>query len=296
MRIRHAIVVLGVGVLALTAASGALSRAARKSAGALRACPTRDRNVPISRSAGATSSVVPMGARQVLLCRYSGLDSFPQPVRGAFGLRDDLLVTQRATVASLASQLNRLPVPPRVVACPADDGEAIVAIFRYRSGVANPVDVGLSGCTLVTNDHLTRCAALAAGRRLLDRLMAMTSGMGVGISSAVRAALLKDALRDARDAGDQHPFDIQAIKTTYLEAESLFGPDRSYDMPASAPVYAFAERGEFTAYLAPAPPGAPAPTGTVQGAILTKALRVTDGYLNNRYPRLRSAGRPVQLR
>ena len=295
MRVRYLAVVGAVGVLALAASCRAASNASLSAGAAALACPGRDRTVPVSSRPGATSSLVPEGVREVLLCRYSGVGPRPVPAREAFRLLDDLLVTERSTVSSLASQFNALPPALGAVACPADFGTAIIAVFRYPSGAEDPVKAGLSGCTLVTNGHRTRTAASVAGSRLLNQLKAMTSGTGVGISHKVRTTLLKDALRSARNAGDPHPYDIEAVKTTYLEAESLFGPDRSYDIQNWAPVYVFAERGKFTAYLSSPPAGAAFPTGTVEGAILTPSLRVTDGYLSNHYPQLRAAGKPVRL-
>lgn len=296
MRVRYFTVVGAACVFALAASGGAASSVSLSAGAAALACPARDRTVPVRWRQGATSSLIPEGAREVLLCRYSGIGPHPAPADEAFRLLDDLLVTERSTVGSLASRFNALPAALGTVACPADFGTAIIAVFHYRFGPEDSVKAGLSGCTLVTNGHLTLTAAFAAGSRLLTQLKAMTSGTGAGISRKVRTALLNDALRSARNAGDPHPYDIEAVKTTYLEAESLFGPDRSYDIPNWAPVYALAERGKFTAYLSSPPAGAPFPTGGVESAILTPSLRVTDDYLNNHYPQLRAAGKPVRLR
>jgi hypothetical protein len=238
---------------------------------------------------------VPDGPSEVLLCRYSGLGVNPPSSPRAFRLVDDLFVVNRSTVTTLAGALDRLPVLGGTFSCPADFADAVVAEFRYRSGPADPVRVGLSGCDLVSNGHVHRAALFSSGQSLVKQLVAMTSGTGVGISKHARTGLLKLMLRTASGAGDAHPYDIEAVKTTYLEAELLMGPDRSPDVPAYAPVYLVAERGNFTAYNAPRPPGAPPPRGTVNAAIFTASLRVTDGFLGNRYPRMRDAGRVVRL-
>ncbi len=231
----------------------------------------------------------------MLLCRYSGLAGNPRS-RAAFRLTDDLLVTDHRVVGSMGSKLDGLPSSPGPVACPADFGDAVVAVFGYGPGADDLVRLDLHGCNPVSNGRLTRTARFAAGQALLAQIEAMTSHTGIGISRKVRTVLSNDALRDARDAGDRHPFDIEAVKTTYLKAEKLIGPDRANDLPAWEPVYVFAERGRFTAYLAPIPFGASPPAGTAQGAILTTHLRVTDGFLSHHYPALTKAGKPVSLR
>lgn len=115
------------------------------------------------------------------------------------------------------------------------------------------------------------------------------------ISMRTQDALWRWALTNSEQSGDAHPYDVKAVKTTYLRAEEVVGGDRSSGQADNATVYLLAMRGHFTASHASVPLGAPVPTGTVSGAIFTLSLRVTDGFLNRTYPRLSRVGRPVSL-
>ncbi|MDQ6807762.1 MAG: hypothetical protein M3065_23060 [Actinomycetota bacterium] len=140
-------------------------------------CPSRDRHILRSTTAGASATLVPAGVRQLLLCRYSGLGSAPEPVGSAsFRLLARGLVTNHATVRSLARKLNALKPAIGVTACPNDDGTAIIAFFRYGSTpkADDPVRVDLSGCSSVTNGHLQRTADTVSGLKLLRQLKRLT--------------------------------------------------------------------------------------------------------------------------
>jgi hypothetical protein len=83
-------------------------------------------------------------------------------------------VTDAATVARLARELDALPKPtPGAVNCPADFGDAVIAIFAYPTGDADPVTVGLSGCQSVGNGHLSRLAGFARSA-VVRQLAALT--------------------------------------------------------------------------------------------------------------------------
>ncbi|MGI8571901.1 MAG: hypothetical protein ACR2L9_04640 [Solirubrobacteraceae bacterium] len=141
-------------------------------------CPSRDQPVPSSSTTGADATLVPAGARQVLLCRYRGFGVDPKPVgSGSFRLIAHHLVSTRATVKGLASELNALKPATGVRACPSDNGTAIIAFFRYGSApkADDPVTVDLSGCSSVTNGHLQRTAGTLSGLKLLRQLEALTA-------------------------------------------------------------------------------------------------------------------------
>ena len=92
-------------------------------------------------------------------CRYNGLPNPPPlSVAGipAFGLVAQHLVLDQATVTALASQLDAIPPTTGAYSCPPDFGTAIIAFFRYASGAANPVRVGLSGCEAISNGYANR--------------------------------------------------------------------------------------------------------------------------------------------
>ncbi len=138
-------------------------------------CPDRDRRRLTSTATGASAMLVPPGAREVLLCRYSAAGLAPKSVPLA-RLIAHRLVTRLATVESLASALNALRTQQGPYACPADNGKAIIAFFRYSLRSDDPVTIGLSGCSIVTNGHLNRLAGVtASGRGLLSQLDALLS-------------------------------------------------------------------------------------------------------------------------
>lgn len=181
---KHLVVAGAVGLmLAGTggAVAGALDRPSATSAhdGQLSRtyafCPDHDRHVIRSTTTGAAKTLVPAGARQVLLCRYTGLGAHPTPSRGGFRLIAHRRVTRLATVNRLAAGLDALKEPRGAVACPSDSGAALIAFFRYRSGSDDPVTVKLGGCSPVTNGHLTRgFAAPDTGRQLIRQLESLT--------------------------------------------------------------------------------------------------------------------------
>ncbi|MGH2851920.1 MAG: hypothetical protein ACRDLP_15050 [Solirubrobacteraceae bacterium] len=157
-------------VLAVTAIGLLAGLAPLSAAGARAACPAGDRTKVVSARAGATHLLVPAGAVSVLICRYSGLRS-----AAPFRLTRHGLVSDRATVASLARGLDSLRPFVGVFHCPASTGAAIVAYFRYAAPPDDPVTVALDGCTSAGNGHLTRNAATPAGERLLTRLKTLAA-------------------------------------------------------------------------------------------------------------------------
>ena len=162
---------VAAGVVALSPLAGASSTGLRTHA----ACPNSDRRQLTSGRAGSRSRLVPPGPREVLLCRYSGLDPSP---RSAGRLVAQRLIGDRQTVARLTRELGALKsFPSGVFACPADFGVKIIAIFRYlptpRSD--DPVTLDPSGCAGVTNGRLTRTAMFAPGRALIGALEALTA-------------------------------------------------------------------------------------------------------------------------
>jgi hypothetical protein len=149
------------------------------------------------------------------------------------------------------------------------------------------------------------------GRRILTLVvvvgaLAAVSVTGVSLALAGRTssvsrhaqrALLRWAQSTAKRSGDPAPFDVQAVRTTYLKAVEAMGSPYSWNgQPNGATVFLVAMRGHFTAYDAPIPLGGRFPKGTVAAAILTRSLRVTDGYLGYRYPGLAHAGGVIRLK
>jgi hypothetical protein len=129
-------------------------------------CPASTPQTVVSPRAGADTVLVPDGSRQLMLCRYTGLNDHDPAALSA-----QKLVQAQPTVTSLAAEINGLPAPPSgPLSCPADDGSEVLAFFRYASGSDNPVSVALTGCRLVSNGAITRTAAASD---LVNRLKAL---------------------------------------------------------------------------------------------------------------------------
>jgi hypothetical protein len=138
-------------------------------------CPNSDRKQLTSTAAGSGKALVPPGPRQVLLCRYSGLNPTPADANRLLAQR---LIGSRQTVARLAGEFDALkPFQSGAYACPADFGVKIVAIFRYlptpRSD--DPVTLDPNGCAGVINGRVTRTALVAPGPALIGQLDALTA-------------------------------------------------------------------------------------------------------------------------
>jgi hypothetical protein len=120
----------------------------------------------VSMRPGAGSTLVPAGAQGVLLCSYRGLNPPGQPHR----LIAERTLTDPSEVAALTGQFDALRAAPPLVACPMNDGSEIVATFLYRQAPPDAVAVGLSGCEIVSNGHVSRTGSLPPGPALLGRL------------------------------------------------------------------------------------------------------------------------------
>lgn len=167
------LIATGIAALALAATAAALTGA--RGAPVLRTYPfcARYNRPPLkSTTAGANATLVPAGARQVLLCRYSGVG---RDRAKAVRLIAHRLVVDRATVDRISNQLGALGQATGAMSCPNDSGATIVAIFRYGPApkADDPVTVDLGGCATVTNGHVTRTALGAP--MLIRRLKSLAS-------------------------------------------------------------------------------------------------------------------------
>lgn len=118
-------------------------------------CLSHDRQTLVSPRSRASASLVPTGARRVLLCRYTGLAQ-PASKAAAFTLATSAIVRNARAAARFARELDALPASAPNYHCPADFGDAIVATFEYGSDPGDPVRVGLSGCEAITNGTVNR--------------------------------------------------------------------------------------------------------------------------------------------
>jgi hypothetical protein len=119
-------------------------------------------------------TLVPHGARAMLLCRYRGVNPSPDEAGTLAASRP---IKKRAAVKRLAREFNALrPIPPGsgVTACPADDGSKVIAFFHYAHSPDDPVTADLRGCRSVTNGQIVRSALSDSGDRLLRHLGKLT--------------------------------------------------------------------------------------------------------------------------
>lgn len=137
------------------------------------------------------------------------------------------------------------------------------------------------------------CAAALCGSIAYDA--AAQSQRVAHISRRVRKVLLADARSEAVSLGDPYPRDIQAVRTTHVEAGRLRGVSSTALSPDSL-VYLVAMRGRFNCLSCSAPHGGHVRPGSVVTLELTaRTMRRDSVELSKRYPDLGSVGVPVRL-
>jgi hypothetical protein len=129
-------------------------------------CPAKLPPTIVSARPGAQQELVPPGVRSLLLCSYHGLN----PASTAGELVKARSVSAPAELDWLARTFDALRARTGLSGCPMDDGSAIVALFGYSTAPTDLVSVGLTGCRIVQNGHLTRSASLPPGPALIARL------------------------------------------------------------------------------------------------------------------------------
>lgn len=161
------VVVAGCGA-AKTTFPGDAKRA--DEASVIRRCPLEAPRSLVSQRPGSSRMLVPGRPTAVLLCRYEG---FQEPGMRAPGF--GLLGERRlGTVAgrSVARALDALrPGSGGAMSCPDDNASSALALFRYPSGLADPLTFDLSGCASVTNGRLSRALQSAS---VLEQLTSST--------------------------------------------------------------------------------------------------------------------------
>ena len=149
---------------------------------------------------------------------------------------------------------------------------------------------------------------LAAGFVVLGGLLGLcgsASAKEAGIPAAVRAALLKDAKRQAArlPSGERHPVDIQAVLTTEAKASMLENESAHTDLSCggcgTSEVYLVAMIGHSPTDCKGAPGGA-LPSCSAHPPVFMfwvspSTLKVSRGERASSYPNLTSAGVPVGL-
>jgi hypothetical protein len=167
------VVAAGLGVAALTPAAGLPpdhpgphARPAKR----FQRCPEFARPRLISHGPGVHAQLVPRGARALELCRYRGIYGGPTPRLAS--LTGTRRIHGPTTIRRLTDAFDALPAAPKNegFSCPADDGSAMLALFRYAHGRTVAVRVGLRGCPTAGNGAVVAWATNPAGLRLVDRL------------------------------------------------------------------------------------------------------------------------------
>lgn len=134
-------------------------------------CAASFSHAPRNHNERSRTSLVPSGAREVLLCRY-------RPLRGTIAKdKKPLLVSRNvsriATVASLSDALDKLEVAPSGVhGCLGDNGARLYALFSFADQPDVPVSVSLSGCRVAWNGK-SKTFSVSPG--LLAQLSRLTS-------------------------------------------------------------------------------------------------------------------------
>jgi hypothetical protein len=161
-------------VVAICASSMAFGSMTRHVKASRPVCAPRLGLRPANDNPQSASVLVPMAPREVLLCRYYGLNQPPgNPARAPRKLAAERLLRRVAPSRSLAREFDALqPFPEGPIYCPADDGSALYALFIYASQQAVPVEAHLSGCPSASNG---RAGLFWASPRLEERLKALTS-------------------------------------------------------------------------------------------------------------------------
>jgi hypothetical protein len=101
---------------------------------------------PTGRTGSGHGKLVPVAAREMVLCRYNGMNEAP------YGkLRTARVVTDRATVDSWRSRFNALPaVSSGVRNCPMDDNRLLRIAFVASLSSYVVLTTDLAGCGFVS--------------------------------------------------------------------------------------------------------------------------------------------------
>jgi hypothetical protein len=116
-------------------------------------CPALMHGQLISQNPHSSTELAPPDPDGGLVCRFSGLNT-------EHDHRLHRLATARITAGQgshLAVLLSQLPAGLRgAQSCPADDGTADIVVLDYRHQASAMIQVGLSGCDIVTNGWFGR--------------------------------------------------------------------------------------------------------------------------------------------
>lgn len=115
-------------------------------------CPMTARGEVVSAAPDSGRMLASPQPAAGMLCRYSGIE---------YSRIEHLLASARLTAAqaqNIAALLSKLPALHGTVACPADNGARDLVVLTYTHQASAMIEVGLSGCGLVTNGWFSRVA------------------------------------------------------------------------------------------------------------------------------------------
>jgi hypothetical protein len=154
---KNATLIAAIAVAVVAAGSVTASRAA--SAGV----PTCPGHAPKTVSPVTARHFVRQGATAMRLCRYYGVNwGFP------YGLRQQRLIHNGATISSITATFNGLAKPPKGIFCMKDDDAKMLVVFGYANAPAEHVLVKMTGCPFTTNGRASRWATPRLQHRLIN--------------------------------------------------------------------------------------------------------------------------------
>jgi hypothetical protein len=143
-------------VIGLAACGVAVAICSADNAGAaapnLRSCVHQLPLLRASTWSAARRTLVPSGAVELRMCRYTGLNTRPPEHIAVASFFDD-----SASIAEISRSFDTLPKPPasQAPSCPDDTGAAVIATFAYKSGHTVSVSVVNGHRFLPTGGHLS---------------------------------------------------------------------------------------------------------------------------------------------
>ncbi len=123
-----------------------------------------------------------------------------------------------------------------------------------------------------------------------------------GVPRGVRNTLLAKSRQLAESNGESQPSDIEAVKTTYRQAQRLFcGRSCNGPIPAATPVYVVSMRGNFGSAAYPHLRDARGhrqspPVTVISVPYIASSMQAATVVFGHTYPNLKAVGIPVRLR
>jgi hypothetical protein len=171
-RIGLVLVLIGLGLAGCWVARVAMRAPARDTTGITegRCAPTAPASP--ARAGWGGRTLVPVSAREMVLCRYNGMNEAP------YGkLRTARVITDRATVGGWRKRFNALPaVRSRVRNCPMDDYRLLRIAFVASPSFYVVLTTDLAGCGFVSGTAAVREGGSASDSTFRTELAQLAGG------------------------------------------------------------------------------------------------------------------------